>query len=109
MIGRRQHGQAMSEFLTSALHVLVPLFIAITALGKLLDVQRTADMAARYQMRPAGPFAVRVTPAEKKRSRARVSSSSGDPAGFARPDSTSAAGTPVVPRSVGRGCVGSPG
>lgn len=48
MIGRRQHGQAMSEFLTSALLVLVPLFIAITALGKLLDVQRTADMAARY-------------------------------------------------------------
>lgn len=38
----------MSEFLICALFVLVPLFIAITALGKLLDVQHTVDMAARY-------------------------------------------------------------
>lgn len=48
MTRRGTGGQAMSEFLVCALFVLVPLFLAITALGKLSDVQRTADMAARY-------------------------------------------------------------
>ena len=43
-----QRGQAMVEFLVSAMFVLVPLFLAIAALGKLNDVQHTADMAARY-------------------------------------------------------------
>ncbi|MET0323188.1 MAG: hypothetical protein ABW069_20895 [Duganella sp.] len=44
----RQHGQAMVEFLAAALFVLIPLFIAVTALAKLGDVQHTTTMAARY-------------------------------------------------------------
>jgi len=44
----RQHGQAMVEFLVAAMFVLVPLFIAVTALAKLADVQHTTTMAARY-------------------------------------------------------------
>lgn len=43
-----QHGQAMVEFLVAAMFVLVPLFIAVTALAKLADVQHTTTMAARY-------------------------------------------------------------
>lgn len=38
----------MTEFLVGALFVLVPLFLAIVALGKFSDVQHTANMAARY-------------------------------------------------------------
>ncbi len=41
-------GQAMVEFLVAALFCLVPLFLAICAIGKLTDVQHTTDMAARY-------------------------------------------------------------
>ena len=41
-------GQAMVEFLVGAMFVLIPLFLAIVALGKLSDVQSTATMAARY-------------------------------------------------------------
>lgn len=44
----RAHGQALTEFLVGALFLLVPLFLAIAALGKFSDVQHTADMAARY-------------------------------------------------------------
>ena len=44
----RQHGQAMVEFLVTAMFVLIPLFIAVTALAKLADVQHTTTMAARY-------------------------------------------------------------
>lgn len=44
----RQHGQAMVEFLVAAMFVLIPLFIAVTALAKLADVQHTTTMAARY-------------------------------------------------------------
>jgi hypothetical protein len=43
-----QGGQAMVEFLVSALFFLVPLFLAIAALGKFIDVQHTTNMAARY-------------------------------------------------------------
>ena len=43
-----QHGQAMVEFLVAAMFVLVPLFLAISVLGKFVDVQHTADAAARY-------------------------------------------------------------
>lgn len=45
---RRQLGQAATEALVTALFFLVPLFLAIAALGKLLDVQHVADVAARY-------------------------------------------------------------
>jgi len=41
-------GQATVELLVAALFVLIPLFVAIAAMGKFLDVQHTADMAARY-------------------------------------------------------------
>lgn len=47
-IARVQHGQAMVEFLVAALFFLVPLFLAMSAIGKLIDVQHTANMAARY-------------------------------------------------------------
>nr|WP_315402271.1 pilus assembly protein [uncultured Duganella sp.] len=45
---RPARGQAMVEFLVGAMFVLIPLFLAIVALGKLSDVQSTATMAARY-------------------------------------------------------------
>jgi hypothetical protein len=44
----RHHGQAMVEFLVATMFVLIPLFIAVTALAKLGDVQHTTTMAARY-------------------------------------------------------------
>jgi len=43
-----QHGQATVEFVVVALFFLVPLSLAIVALGKFIDVQHTMDMAARY-------------------------------------------------------------
>jgi Tfp pilus assembly protein PilV len=43
-----QRGQAMVEFLVAAIFVLVPLFLAISVLGKFVNVQHTADTAARY-------------------------------------------------------------
>lgn len=45
---RGQRGQAMVEFVVSAMFFLVPLFLAISALGKFLDVQHTTEMAGRY-------------------------------------------------------------
>lgn len=45
---RGQSGQAMVEFLVAAMFFLVPLFLAIAAVGKFIDVQHTNDMAARY-------------------------------------------------------------
>jgi len=45
---RTPRGQAMVELLVAALFFLVPLFIAIVAVGKFIDVQHTTDMAARY-------------------------------------------------------------
>ncbi|MET3119955.1 Flp pilus assembly protein TadG [Undibacterium sp. GrIS 1.8] len=47
-IKQEQNGQAMVEFLVAAMFFLVPLFLAISALGKFIDVQHTTDMAARY-------------------------------------------------------------
>jgi len=44
----RQAGQAMMEFVVAAVFFLVPLFLAITALGKFTDVQHVTDMSARY-------------------------------------------------------------
>lgn len=44
----KAHGQAMVELLVAALFILIPLFVGIAAIGKLLDVQHTTDMAARY-------------------------------------------------------------
>lgn len=41
-------GQATVELLVAAMFILIPLYIAIVAIGKLLDVQHTAEMAARY-------------------------------------------------------------
>ncbi|MDP2368230.1 TadE family protein [Rhodoferax sp.] len=43
-----QSGQAMVEFVVVAMFFLVPMFLAITVLGKFVDVQHTTDMAARY-------------------------------------------------------------
>jgi Flp pilus assembly protein TadG len=43
-----QRGQAMVEFLVAAMFVLVPLFLAISVVGKFANVQHTADAAARY-------------------------------------------------------------
>lgn len=45
---RAQRGQALVEFLVAAMFFLVPLFLAISALGKFLDVQHSAEMASRY-------------------------------------------------------------
>ncbi|WP_379681098.1 hypothetical protein [Massilia consociata] len=45
---RRQNGQALAEMIVVALFFLVPLFLAIVALGKFTDVQHTTQMAARY-------------------------------------------------------------
>lgn len=44
----RQAGQAMMEFVVAAVFFLVPLFLAIAALGKFTDVQHVTDMSARY-------------------------------------------------------------
>lgn len=44
----RATGQALVEFIVAAVFFLVPLFLAIAALGKFSDVQHTANMAARY-------------------------------------------------------------
>lgn len=43
-----QAGQAMVEFVVVAVFFLVPLFLAIAALGKFTDVQHVTDMSARY-------------------------------------------------------------
>jgi Tfp pilus assembly protein PilV len=43
-----QRGQAMVESLVAAMFVLVPLFLAISVVGKFANVQHTADAAARY-------------------------------------------------------------
>jgi hypothetical protein len=43
-----QRGQAMVEFVVAAMFFLVPLFLAIAAIGKFLDVQHSAEMASRY-------------------------------------------------------------
>lgn len=45
---RNQGGQALVEVIVVALFFLVPLFLAIVALGKFSDVQHTTNMAARY-------------------------------------------------------------
>jgi len=45
---RSQGGQAIAEFIVAAAFFLVPLFLAIAALGKFTDVQHVTDMAARY-------------------------------------------------------------
>lgn len=45
---RRMRGQAVLEFIVAAIFVLVPLFLAISAVGKIANAQHTADMAARY-------------------------------------------------------------
>jgi hypothetical protein len=45
---RKSNGQAMVEFLVAAIFFLVPLFLAISILGKFSDVQHTAESAARY-------------------------------------------------------------
>lgn len=47
-LARRVQGQAMVETLVASLFFLVPLFLAIAALGKFIDVQHTAEMSARY-------------------------------------------------------------
>ena len=44
----RQRGAAMVEFIVGALFVLVPMLLAVQALGKFADVQHTANTAARY-------------------------------------------------------------
>ncbi|QJE02313.1 hypothetical protein HH212_21700 [Massilia forsythiae] len=44
----RARGQAMVELLVAALFILIPLFVGIAAVGKLIDVRHTTDMAARY-------------------------------------------------------------
>jgi hypothetical protein len=43
-----QQGQALVEFVVAALFFIVPLFLALVAVGKFADVQHTAHMAARY-------------------------------------------------------------
>lgn len=45
---RRQAGQALAEMVVVALFFLVPLFLAVVAMGKFTDVQHTTSMAARY-------------------------------------------------------------
>ena len=44
----RQGGQSVAECLVAAVFFVVPLFLAIVALGKFADVQHVATMAARY-------------------------------------------------------------
>ena len=49
MISRRSsRGAAMVELIVIAVFVLVPLYLSVQAIGKLGDVQNTANMAARY-------------------------------------------------------------
>lgn len=43
-----QRGAALTEFIVIALFVLVPLYLAVQALGKFADVRHTANNAARY-------------------------------------------------------------
>lgn len=43
-----QTGAAMIEFVVAALFFLLPLYLAIQAIGKFADVRHTADAAARY-------------------------------------------------------------
>jgi hypothetical protein len=43
-----QRGAAMVEFIVGAVFFMVPLYLAIQALGKFADVQHTANGAARY-------------------------------------------------------------
>jgi hypothetical protein len=43
-----QRGAAMVEFIVGAVFVLVPMYLAVQALGKFADVQHTANAAARY-------------------------------------------------------------
>lgn len=45
---RPARGQAVIETIVAGIFVLVPLFLAISAIGKLANVQHTAEMAARY-------------------------------------------------------------
>ena len=45
---RHQRGAALVEFILGAAFVLVPLHLAVQALGKFADVQNTAQAAARY-------------------------------------------------------------
>ncbi len=44
----RQRGQALVEMVVTGLFFLVPLFLALVALGKFIDVQHTTTMGARY-------------------------------------------------------------
>ena len=44
----RQHGAALIEFVVIALFVLVPMYLAVQALGKFADVRSVANNAARY-------------------------------------------------------------
>ena len=43
-----ERGQAIVEFLVAGIFVLVPMYLAISAIGKFADVQHAADNAARY-------------------------------------------------------------
>ena len=45
---RRERGQALVEMIVAGLFFLVPLFLAVVALGKFLDVQHTTNMGSRY-------------------------------------------------------------
>lgn len=45
---RREHGQAMVEFLVSAMFFLLPLFLGMVVVAKFADVQHVANMTARY-------------------------------------------------------------
>lgn len=44
----RQGGQALVEMVVTGLFFLVPLFLAVVAMGKFIDVQHTTNMGARY-------------------------------------------------------------
>ncbi len=44
----RQRGAAMIEFVVAAMFLLVPMVLAVQALGKFANVQHTANSAARY-------------------------------------------------------------
>ena len=45
---RQQAGAALVEFIVAALFLLVPLYLAVQAMGRFADVQHTAQAAARY-------------------------------------------------------------
>ncbi|MGE3774681.1 MAG: hypothetical protein AB7I32_17285, partial [Gammaproteobacteria bacterium] len=49
MSARRQHGQAMTEFVIAATFVLVPLFVFVPMLAKYIDFKHASIQAARYQ------------------------------------------------------------